>query len=355
MLFSKPKQLVGLDIGTSSVKVFQLKDSGGGYQLIHAAMKPLDPEIIVDGTIMDAERVVSTIRDIFRENNISCKDVALSVSGISVIVKKINLPEMTVEELDESIQWEAEQYIPFDIEDVNIDFQILRPVGEEGKRQMEVLLVAVKKDKINEYTSLAKEAGLNPVVVDVDVFALENMYEINYELNKDESVALVDIGAGLMNINVLSDGMPAFTRDISIGGNQFTEAIQKEFGVSYEDAEKVKKGQDIEEVKFQDVVPILESVSNDIASEILRSFDFYRATASAAKDQIARVMISGGCAKLKGFREFLAKQLGIEVGVINPFQNIEIVEGTFDMDFIKEVAPTAAVGIGMALRRADDK
>lgn len=355
MLFSKPKQLVGLDIGTSSVKVFQLKDSGGGYQLIHAAMKPLDPEIIVDGTIMDAERVISTIRDIFLENNISCKDVALSVSGISVIVKKINLPEMTVEELDESIQWEAEQYIPFDIEDVNIDFQILRPVGEEGKRQMEVLLVAVKKDKINEYTSLAREAGLNPVVVDVDVFALENMYEINYELNKDESVALIDIGAGLMNINVLSDGMPAFTRDISIGGNQFTEAIQKEFGVSYEDAEKVKKGQDIEEVKFQDVVPILESVSNDIASEILRSFDFYRATASAAKDQIARVMISGGCAKLKGFREFLAKQLGIEVGVVNPFQNIEIVEGTFDMDFIKEVAPTAAVGIGMALRRADDK
>ncbi|MEK6775734.1 MAG: type IV pilus assembly protein PilM [bacterium] len=355
MLFSKPKQLVGLDIGTSSVKVFQLKDSGGGYQLIHAAMKPLDPEIIVDGTIMDAERVISTIRDIFLENNISCKDVALSVSGISVIVKKINLPEMTVEELDESIQWEAEQYIPFDIEDVNIDFQILRPVGEEGKRQMEVLLVAVKKDKINEYTSLAREAGLNPVVVDVDVFALENMYEINYELNKDESVALIDIGAGLMNINVLSDGMPAFTRDISIGGNQFTEAIQKEFGVSYEDAEKVKKGQDIEEVKFQDVVPILESVSNDIASEILRSFDFYRATASAAKDQIARVMISGGCAKLKGFREFLAKQIGIEVGVVNPFQNIEIVEGTFDMDFIKEVAPTAAVGIGMALRRADDK
>ncbi len=355
MLFSKSKQLVGLDIGTSSIKAFQLKESGGGYQLVHAAVKPLDPEIIVDGTVMDAERVASAIREIYQENKITCKDVALSVSGISVIVKKINLPEMTVEELDESIQWEAEQYIPFDIEDVNIEFQILRPVGEEGKRQMEVLLVAVKKDKINEYTSLAKESGLNPVVVDVDVFALENMYEINYELNKNEAVALIDIGAGIMNINVVSDSMPAFTRDISIGGNQFTEAIQKEFGVSYEEAEKVKKGQEIEGVKFQDVVPILESVSNDIASEILRSFDFYRATASASKDQIARVMISGGCSKLKGFREFLAKQLGMEVEIINPFQNIEIVEGTFDMDFIKEIAPTAAVGIGMALRRADDK
>jgi len=355
MLFSKSRQLVGLDIGTHSIKAFQLKESGGGYQLVHAAVKPLDPEVIVDGTVMDAERVSSAIREIYQENKITCKDVALSVSGISVIVKKINLPEMTVEELDESIQWEAEQYIPFDIEDVNIDFQILRPVGEEAKRQMEVLLVAVKKDKINEYTSLAKESGLNPVVVDVDVFALENMYEINYELNKNEAVALIDIGAGIMNINVVSDSMPAFTRDISIGGNQFTEAIQKEFGVSYEEAEKVKKGQDVEGVKFQDVVPILETVSNDIASEILRSFDFYRATASASKDQIARVMISGGCSKLKGFREFLAKQLGMEVEIINPFQNIEIAEGTFDMDFIKEIAPTAAVGIGMALRRADDK
>lgn len=355
MFFSKAKQLVGLDIGTSSVKVFQVKESTGGFQLVHADMKPLDPEVIVDGTVMDAERVVSVIQEIFRENKIKTKDVVLSVSGISVIVKKINLPEMTEEELDESIQWEAEQYIPFDIEDVNIDFQILRPIGEDGNRQMEVLLVAVKKDKINEYTSLAEEAGLSPVIMDVDVFALENMYEINYELNKNEAVALIDIGAGLMSINVISDGMPSFTRDISIGGNQFTEAIQKEFGVSYEEAEKIKKGGALEGVSFQDIVPILESVSNDIASEILRSFDFYRATASASKDLIARVMISGGCAKLKGLREFLAKQLGLEVGIINPFQNIEIMEGSFDVDAIQEIAPTAAVGIGLALRRVDDK
>ena len=355
MIFSQSKQIVGLDIGTSSVKIFQLKESGGGFQLVNADVKPLDPEVIVDGTVMDAERVVSVIRDIFRENKIKTKNVSLSVSGISVIVKKINLPEMTEEELDESIQWEAEQYIPFDIEDVNIDYQILRPVGEDGKRQMEVLLVAVKKDKINEYTSLAQEAGLNPVVVDVDAFALENMYEINYEMNKSEAVALIDIGAGLMNINVIVDGMPAFTRDISIGGNQFTEAIQKEFGVSYEEAEKVKKGENVEGVSFQEVVPILESVSNDIASEILRSFDFYRATSSVSKDQITRVMISGGCAKLKGLREFLSKQLGLEVGIVNPFQNIEILEGSFDFDYIQSIAPLTAVGVGLALRRVDDK
>lgn len=355
MLFSRSTKLVGLDIGTSSIKVFQLKESGGGFQLVHAAVKPLDPEVIVDGTVMDAERVVSVIQEIFSENKIKTKDVAMSVCGISVIVKKINLPEMTEEELDESIQWEAEQYIPFDIEDVNIDYQILRPVGEDGKRQMEVLLVAVKKDKINEYTSLAEEAGLRPVVVDVDAFALENMYEINYELNKNEAVALIDLGAGLMSINVIAEGMPAFTRDISIGGNQFTEAIQKEFGVGFDEAEQVKKGQDIEGVTFQDVVPILESVSNDIASEILRSFDFYRATASVSKDQIARVMISGGCTKLKGLREYLAKHLGLEVGIINPFQNVEILEGSFDFEVVQDIAPIAAVGIGLALRRVDDK
>jgi type IV pilus assembly protein PilM len=355
MLFSKPKQVVGLDIGTSSIKAFQFKESGGGFQLVHADVRPLDPEVIVDGTVMDAERVVSTIRDICRENKIKVKNVAISVSGISVIVKKINLPEMTEDELDESIQWEAEQYIPFDIDDVNIDYQILKPIGENGNRQMEVLLVAVKKDKINEYTGLVEEAGLTPVVVDVDAFALENMYQINYELNKNEAVALIDIGAGLMNINVVQDGMSAFTRDISIGGNQFSEAIQKEFGVSFEDAERLKRGEDVEGVTFEEVVPILESVSNDISSEILRSFDFYRATSAKSKDAISRVMICGGCSRMKGLRDYLAKNLGLEVGVINPFQNIEILEGSFDFDFIQGIAPAAAVGIGLALRRVDDK
>ncbi len=355
MLFSKSKHLVGLDIGSSSVKVFQLKESGGAFQLIHMDVRSIDPEVIVDGTVMDAERVVSTIQEIYRDNRIKVKDVALSVSGISVIVKKINLPVMTEEELDESIQWEAEQYIPFDIEDVNIDYQILRPIEENGNKQMEVLLVAVKKDKINEYTSLVEEAGLRPVVVDVDAFALENMYEINYEINRNEAVALVDIGAGLMNINIIQNGMPSFTRDISIGGNQFTEAIQKEFGINFEDAETVKRGKDLEGVAYQDVIPILESVTHDIASEILRSFDFYRATASLNKEPVARVMISGGCAKMKGFREYLAGHLGVEVEILNPFQNIEILEGTFDMDRILEIAPTAAVGIGLALRRANDK
>ncbi|NOY53687.1 MAG: type IV pilus assembly protein PilM [Deltaproteobacteria bacterium] len=354
MFFSKPKQLVGLDVGTSAVKVFQLKESGGGYQLVQSDVCPLDPDVIVDGTVMDAERVISAIQEIFSAKRIKTKNVALSVSGISVIVKKITLPEMTEEELDESIQWEAEQYIPFDIEDVNIDYQILGPVGEEGAHQMEVLLVAVKKDKINEYTSLVEEAGLTPVVVDVDAFALENMYEINYEIDKNEAVALIDIGAGLMNINVILNGMSAFTRDISIGGNQFTEAIQKEFGVSFEDAEKVKKGVDVEGVTFQEVVPILESVSNDVASEILRSFDFFRATASRNKTRISRVMISGGCARMKGLKDFLSKHLGMEVGIMNPFQNIEILEGSFDFDNIQEIAPTAAVGIGLALRRVDD-
>jgi len=354
MFFSKSKQLVGLDVGTSSVKAFQLKESGGGFQLVQADVRPLDPDVIVDGTVMDAERVISAIQEIFSANRIKTKNVALSVSGISVIVKKITLPEMTKEELDESIHWEAEQYIPFDIEDVNIDYQILGPVGDDGARQMEVLLVAVKKDKINEYTSLVEEAGLTPVVVDVDAFALENMYEINYEINKNEAVALIDIGAGLMNINVILNGMSAFTRDISIGGNQFTEAIQKEFGLSFEDAEKVKTGEDVQGVAFQEVVPILESVSNDISSEILRSFDFFRATASKGKTQITRVMISGGCARMKGFKGYLSKHLGMEVGIMNPFQNIEILEGNFDFDKIQEIAPTAAVGIGLALRRVDD-
>jgi len=335
--------------------MIQLKETKHGFALHNLGVAPLPPEAIVDGALMNSTAIVDAIQELMAAQGVKRgKEAAVAISGHSVIIKKIAMPVMTREELEESIQWEAEQYIPFDIDDVNIDYQILRPVGEDGKRQMEVLLVAVKKDKINEYTSLAQEAGLNAVVMDVDAFALQNMYEINYELNPAEAVALIDIGAGIMNINVLAEGMPAFTRDISIGGNQYTEAIQKEFGIGYEEAERVKKGQDVEGVAFQDVVPILESVSNDIASEILRSFDFYRATATGAREQISRVLIGGGCAKLKGLREFLAKHLGVEVGILNPFQNIEILEGSFDFDFIQEIAPMAAVGVGLALRRTDD-
>jgi type IV pilus assembly protein PilM len=276
----------------------------------------------------------------------------MGISGHSVIVKKISLPEMTAEELEESIHWEAEQYIPFDIDDVNLDFQILDSASaEEGK--MDVILVAVKKDKIDESVSLVMQAGLNPVVVDLEAFALQNAYEVNYEVEAGRNIALIDIGAGVMNINVVHEGTSVFTRDISMGGNQYTESIQKELNISYEQAEAVKKGTRLEGIDQSVLQGVLESVSDNLTMEIQRSFDFFRATAS--ERDIQKIVLSGGTARIRGLDEYISQRLGVPVIINNPFHNIKVSEKKFDQAFLMEVAPTAAVVMGLALRRAGDR
>src|SRR3990172_1464140 len=255
MLFGKPKGLIGLDIGSSSIKLCELKETKKGYHLQNFGIAPLPPEVIVDGQLMNSSAVVDAIQTLVRDRKIKVKEVATSVSGTAVIIKKIKLPAQSPEELSESIKWDAEQYVPFDINYVNLDYQILHPGDEEG--QMEVMLVAAKKDFINDYVAVVKEAGLNPVVMDVDAFALENMYEINYAIQEGEVLALVNIGASTININVTKGGMVVFTRDVTAGGNAFTEEIQKQLGVSFEEAETLKiggsSGADTEEVMRQEV------------------------------------------------------------------------------------------------------
>lgn len=353
MLFSKPKEVVGLDIGSSLIKAVQLKEGPKGLHLEKFGVIPLAPEIIVDGTIIDASRVIEAISTLFKEHKIKAKNVAISVSGhASVIIKRVTIPEMTEEELSESIRWEAEQYVPFSIDEVELDFQILSP-SKSGSGQMEVLLVAVKKDKINDYVSVTTEAGLSPVVVDVDAFAVGNMYELNYETERGKNIALVNIGASTMNMNIVKDGISLFTRDSSMGGNQFTEALQKEFGLSYEDAEKAKKGEDIPGVSSQKVASIIENLSRDIASEVSRSFDFFKST--MVGEGVEKVILTGGCAKLKGLANILSESLRNVVIVANPFKNINIDQNVFDIGYIHEFAPLSAVAVGLAMRRAGDR
>ncbi len=353
MLFSKPKEVVGLDIGSSLIKAVQLREGPKGFHLEKFGVMPLAPEIIVDGTIIDASRVIESIGNLFKELKIKTKNVAISVSGhASVIIKRVTIPEMTEEELSESIRWEAEQYVPFSIDEVELDFQILSP-SKAGSGQMEVLLVAVKKDKINDYVSATTGAGLSPVVVDVDAFAIENMYELNYEPDIGKNIALVNIGASTMNMNIMKEGISLFTRDSSMGGNQFTEAIQKEFGLSFEDAEKVKKGEDVPGVSSQEVDSIIENLSRDIASEISRSFDFFKST--MVGEDVEKVILSGGCAKLKGLSGILSESLRSVVIVADPFKNIQIDQKAFDMGYIHENAPMSAVAVGLAIRRAGDR
>jgi type IV pilus assembly protein PilM len=353
---AKGKLAVGLDIGSGSIKLCQLKPAKrGNYQLQAFGMVQLPPEAIVDGALMNSTAVVDGIQELFASQKIKHKEVATSVSGHSVIIKKINLPQMTAEELEESIQWEAEQYIPFDINDVNIDVQILNTESTQAG-QMDVLLVAAKKDMVNDYTEVIASAGLTPVVVDIDAFAVQNQFEINYEVPRSETVVLVNIGASVTNINVLANGVSTFTRDISIGGGQFTDAVQKALNVSYDEAEALKLGggsADSDAVVPQEVERVLQTESESIANEIQRSLDFYAATSADA--HIARIFVSGGSAKIPALIKTIEGRTGVPVEVMNPFRNIDISSGRFDAGYLEGISPMAAVSVGLALRYPADK
>jgi len=353
MKLFKSKEVVGVDIGTSSVKLVELTESKKGFQLQNFAVGPIPSQAIVDGAIMDAGSIVDSLQGLLREHKIKRTQAAMGLSGHSVIVKKISLPEMSEEELEESIHWEAEQYIPFDIDDVNLDFQILETGESTEEGKMDVLLVAVKKDKIDDYTSVLLQAGLTPAIVDLDAFALQNSYEISYEVEPDKNIALVNVGAGIMNINVLRDGMSTFTRDISVGGNQFTEAIQKEMHVSIEDAERLKMGESLPDVDMDAVGTIIGQINETLSVEVQTSNEFFRAT--SADQEIDQIILSGGCARISNLDGFLKERLNMEVEVNDPFRNIDVNEKKFDSQYISENAPLAAVGIGLALRKVGDR
>src|SRR5689334_12131885 len=264
------RQLVGLDIGSSAIKVAQLKERKGRYCLQKMGVKQLEQEVIIDGKVIDERRVVSAIRELFEEANVKNKHVAISISGHAVIVKKISLPPMPDEELEGQVKLAAEQYIPFDINEVNIDFHVLpATASEDNQGEMAIILVAAKKDKINELTELVKGAGLAPMVMDVDAFAVENMHAINYPMAQDETTALVNIGASVMNVNIIRGGSSLFTRDIPLGGNRYTEAIQREMGMSYEEAEESKKKLSGDSSSGA-MVNVINGVNGEVASEIAR-------------------------------------------------------------------------------------
>ncbi|HEX8436296.1 type IV pilus assembly protein PilM [Archangium sp.] len=357
---AKGKLALGLDIGSTSVKMILLKEQRKRGQVSYAlqsfGMKPLPPEAIVDGALMNSTAIVQALQELMSELKVKNKEVAIGVSGHSVIIKKIQMPRMSQEELEESIQWEAEQYIPFDVKDVNIDTQILDAGGNDATGQMDVLLVAAKKDMINDYTTVVSESGLQPVVVDVDAFAVQNMFATNYDVPDKETVVLINAGASVVNINIISNGATVFTRDVTIGGNQFTEEIQKQLNVSYEEAEALKIGGtrgDSDAVVPQEVERVLMSVAEQVAGEIQRSLDFYAGTAVDAT--FTKVYLSGGTAKIPALFKTIESRVGVPVEILNPFRKIDVDNRKFDPSFIMEVAPMAAVAVGLALRRPGDK
>lgn len=355
-LLTPKRQLVGLDIGSSAIKLVQLKESKGRYSLQKFGVKPLEPEVIVDGEVMDEGRVISAIRELFDELNVKNNQVAVSISGHAVIVKKISLPPMPDEELEGQVKLAAEQYIPFDINEVNIDFHVLPadPAdGEGGGGEISVILVAAKKAKINELTELVKGAGLVPLIMDVDAFAIENMHAINYPTGQAETTALVNVGASVMNVNIVRGGVSLFTRDIPLGGNRYTEAIQREVGLSYEEAEEAKKGEGGVHAGVGSINQVLDSVNGEVASEIARTVDYFKT--SAPDVGLDRVLVCGGVARMKGLAQQLGEHMHTPVEVANPFGEIDTTGSGVDQDELAAMAPLASVAVGLAMRFVGDR
>lgn len=349
-LFKKKKEVIGIDVGSSSVKLVQLKENKGSFQLLNVGIMALPPEAIVDNSLMDSASIAATIKNLVSSLGVKVKDVACSISGNSVIIRKIVLPAMPQEELEDQISWEAEQYIPFDINDVNMDFQILSPDSHDPSK-MNVLLVASKKDIINDYVAVFNEAGLHLSVVDVDSFSVQNAFEINHDVSIDAIIALINIGANVMNINVVKDGITLFTRDVQMGGNLYTEEIQKQLGISSQDAEsgKILAHESINK-PFLDV---LIKVNETIIQEIRRSLDFYNSTAS--DDRITSIYVSGGGSKVYKLIEMIMEKTGLPVETINPFAKLKYNEKDFDPEYLQEIGPLMAVPVGLAIRRVGDK
>src|SRR3954465_7456497 len=287
------RNLVGVDIGTASIKVCQVKETRKGLGLVRLGYAPLGPQVIVDGQVMDSGAVIETLQKVFHDAKIRQKECALSVSGQSVIIRKITVPMMTAEELEEQIQWEAEQHIPFDIKDVHVDYQVLRRHPEQS--QMDLLLVAAKRDQINDYAQLARDARLKPIVCDIDAFSIQNLFELSRGLPPDQTVALINIGANLTSLNIIANGIRAFTREIANGGHTISEQVQKQLGIPFELAEAYKCGTADTPTPPQ-VTQIVESAADGIAAEIQRSLDFFMAT--SGDGDISRIYITGGTSKI---------------------------------------------------------
>jgi type IV pilus assembly protein PilM len=342
----KAKPLVGLDIGSSSVKTVELKKKGSGYELVSLGLEGLGQDTVVDGAIMDALSVSQAIEKAF--TGIKIKDVATAVSGHSVIVKKLTIAAATEAEVANAIDYEAQQNVPFDIADVYKDYQILGP--DASGNGFDVMLVAVKRDKVQNHMNVLSQAGKTAAVLDIDAFALQNAFEANYDPDPNLMAALLNVGASIMNINIVRGGVPLFTRDVSVGGNQYTDTLQKELDLSFEDAEKLKQGQDLPNISADQKSPHIRSVTEILLLEIQKTFDYFRQTASA--ENIQHVYLAGGTARIEGLVDSLKEEFNIPVEILNPFHKVNL-SSKFDSSYINDIAPRMAVAVGLAMRSFD--
>ncbi len=347
-LFKRKKrpQVVGLDIGSSFVKAVELRPVGNDFELVGFGMAPVPNGALEGGEIKQPAGVQAAIRQALEQGRIEATDAVIGMSGGAVIAKRVTLPKMSEAELAESIRWEAEQHIPFDIDDVELDFQVLRQDGP----QLEVMLVAVKKGKVQSYVDVVAEAGLNVVVADVDVFALETQYEANFSGDR-EVVALVNIGHETTNTNILQGGQNVYARDVFVGGEQYSTTIAQRFDLSLPDADALVRGKE-GSVSWAEIEPVLDLVSQELGQEIQRTLDYFGTTAE--HERIQRIFLSGGCALIPGLQDFLSSQWGIEVLQADPFKRVKLASG-LNAEVVHKLAPLATVATGLAMRYPADR
>jgi type IV pilus assembly protein PilM len=348
MVFGKKKSVAGLDIGSSSVKMVELEGKNGSFSLSGLGFENLPDETIIDGQIMELNTVSDVIQKVCQNHNIKAERVVTGVSGHSVIIKNIALPPMSDEELEESIDWHAEEHVPYDLADVSLDYQVTGRTGDSTQ----VLIAACKRERIDNVRQAIQLAGKEPAVIDVDTFALQNCYEHNYQPTEHNVVTLLNIGASTMNVNIVKGTRSLFSRDITVGGSQFTDVIQRSLGLSFQQAEAVKRGvvNANDGVEEKAIEPLMCNVTEIIAMEIQKTFDFYRATTEDNQTMVQKILISGGGSKLQGLAMDLSARLELPVEVLNPFRNINVDERKFDRGYLNEIMPEMAVAVGLAMR-----
>lgn len=344
-LFSRRSKLsLGLDIGSHAVKICELEDRNQKVFLTSMGSAQLPEGAVEDGILQDPGTVGTVISNLMKNLKIKGKKAAISISGYSVIVKKISLNSMSDAEMDSHIHSEAEQYIPFDIDEVYLDFQNLHTNSEDNERT-DVMLVAAKKEVVDSYLEMLKKAGVTTGIVDVDAFALENSYEDNFGL--EETVSLVDIGASKMNINIIHKGSSLLARDVAVGSRQLTEQIQNRLGINFSEAESLKIGAADAGEHTEDITSLFSSTCSQWIGEIKRALDFFYTNHS--EKNISKIVLSGGGSRIKGFDQLVQRETEISTELFNPFNKISISD-KIDPQYVRYLAPEMAISVGLASR-----
>ncbi len=354
--FKRKHDVIGVDIGTFAIKLVCLKQNAGQWSLVRWGMVPYGEEIPLDTPLVDRRtQAVAALQTYLKTAEFPSKKAATSVCGNSVIVRYVKMAKMPSSELAKSIRFEAEPYIPFNIEDVNLGFSVLGESVEDGQAQMETVLVAAKKDSVDLRVDMLREAGLQPVILDVDAFALENAYETVFPPPQTDTVLFMNVGASFTNMSILEQGVSRVVRDVFIAGNSFTKAIQRQFQCDIKTAEQKKiaygLAENLEDPEAQQINEILIPVARDLLTEVQRSIDFYLSQGTGRT--VHKIYLCGGSANLKMLDQFLSNELKLPVEIFNPLAVLQNAPTDLS-DEQKSLLPQMAVAVGLATRREGD-